>query len=348
MSQTFVMFLLIVIALLSPAAAQQSKTAPSKQIVIKMGTLAPKGSPWYDELERMGERWRKVSAGGVKLILYPGGMFGDEPDMVNKMRVRQLQAVALSGAGMSEIDKGVACLQIPMMLESYEELDYVRDRMAPTLEEMIEKRDYLVLNWGDAGWVHFFSKKQAVRLDDLRRMKLFTWAGDNDVLELWKANGFQPVPLAATDIIPGLKTGLIEVVPTTPLYAELSQLFGLAKFMNDVKWAPLVGGTVIRKDTWNNIPQSFRDAMRQEAREAGSGLRGGIRQMDDRAVAEMVRDWGLQVIRADAAALADWRKQAEGVYGKLRGKTVPANLFDQVRKLRDEFRARPAATGGAK
>src|SRR5690348_15774564 len=98
------------------------------QTVIKMGTLAPEGSPWHQTLQSMGERWRKISGGKLKLVIYAGGVLGDEPDMVNKMRIAQIHAVALSGAGMSGIEPGVMALQIPMMFASYEELDYVRDR----------------------------------------------------------------------------------------------------------------------------------------------------------------------------------------------------------------------------
>src|SRR5215472_1173684 len=181
-----IFLLLMLTSSLLPLTAQQT--------VIKMGTLAPSGSPWYQVLEQMGERWRKISGGTVKLTVYPGGALGDEPDLVNKMRIGQIQAVALSGAGMADIEPGVSCLQIPMMFDSYEELDYVRDRMAPRLEKMIETRGFVVLNWGDAGWVHFFTRAPVTHLDEMRQMKLFTWAGSDDTLELWKANGFRPVP----------------------------------------------------------------------------------------------------------------------------------------------------------
>jgi TRAP-type C4-dicarboxylate transport system substrate-binding protein len=308
------------------------------QTAIKMGTLAPDGSPWHQVLQQMGERWRKSSGGQVKLVIYPGGVLGDEPDMVNKMRIGQIQAVALSGAGMANIEPGVMALQVPMMFESYEELDYVRDRVAPRLEKMIEDRGFLVLNWGDAGWVHFFSKTQVTTLAEMRRLKLFTWAGDNDTLELYKANGFRPVPLAATDILTGLQTGLIEAVPTTPLYALLNQSFGIARNMVDVKWAPLVGATLIRKSVWEALPAAQRDDMRKSARDAGEALRGGIRKMGDDAVVAMQKR-RLQVIHVDAATIDDWRRQAEGVYPMLRGRQVPADLFDEVRRARDAFRA---------
>jgi TRAP-type transport system periplasmic protein len=315
-----------------------------QQIVIKMGTLAPVGSPWHQVLQQMGERWRTISAGRVKLVIYAGGVLGDEPDLVNKMRIGQIRAVALSGAGMSAIEPGVAALQIPMMSDSYEELDYIRDRLAPRLEKMIEARGYVVLNWGDAGWVHFFSRTPVVRLNDVRHMKLFTWAGDADTLELWKANGFRPVALAATDILMGLQTGLIDVVPTTPLYALLNQTFGLANCMLDVKWAPLVGATVVTKSVWDGLPAADRTEMLKAAQEAGYGLRGSIRKMGDDAITAMQKR-KLTVVHADAPVIAEWRREAENVYPRLRGRTVPADLFDEVRRLRDEYRARGSAAG---
>jgi TRAP-type C4-dicarboxylate transport system substrate-binding protein len=319
-----------------------SLTPALPQTVIKMGTLAPDGSPWHQALQLMGERWRKISAGQVRLVIYAGGVLGDEPDMVNKMRISQIQAAGLSGAGLSGIEPGVMALQIPMMFDSYEELDYVREREAPRLEKMLEARGYVVLNWGDVGWVHFFTTTPATRLADLRKLKLFTWAGgDNETLELWKANGFRVVPLAATDILTGLQTRLIEAVPTTPLYALLNQSFGIARNMTDVKWAPLIGATVISRRIWELLPAAQRAEMLVAAREAGVAMRGAIRKMGDEAIVTMQKR-RLQVIHADAAAQADWRKEAESVYPKLRGAQIPADLFDDVRKLRDEYRMHAA------
>lgn len=324
----------------------------AQPIEIKMATLAPKDSPWCDVLVRMGERWKTISNGNVKLTIYAGGVMGDEPDTVNKLRVKLIQAVALTGAGMGEIEKGVAALQIPLLFDSYEELDYVRDRLAPTLEKRIEASGFVVLNWGDAGWVHFFSDKPMTRLDDLRKLKMFSWAGSNDELELWNANGFHPVSLAATDIQMGLKTGLIDVIPTTPLYALWNQCFTLAKYMNDIKWAPLVGATLVSKAAWDKIPEAQRGPMLQAARDSGQELRAGIRGMGDKAISAMTnglpgkRMDKLTVIHADDAAMADWRRQTEAVYPKMRGKVVPADLFDEARRLDEEYRAKHK--GGSK
>jgi TRAP-type C4-dicarboxylate transport system substrate-binding protein len=181
---------------------------------------------------------------------------------------------------------------------------------------------------------------------------MFSWAGSNDELELWKANGFHPVPLAATDIQMGLKTGLIDTIPTTPLYALWNQCFTMAKYMCDVKWAPLVGATIVSKAAWEKIPEAQRGPMLQAARDAGQELRSGIRGMGDKAIDAMTdglkgkKEDKLTIVHADAAALADWHKQTEAVYPKMRGKLIPENLFDEVRRLHEEYRAK--AKGGAK
>src|SRR6185369_3099257 len=101
---------------------------------LKLATLAPEGSPWHDLLVDIGQGWRTASSGQVTVRIYAGGVAGDEADMIRKMRIGQLQLAALTGVGLSEIAPEIQALQMPMMFDSYAELDYVRDRLAPTLE----------------------------------------------------------------------------------------------------------------------------------------------------------------------------------------------------------------------
>jgi TRAP-type C4-dicarboxylate transport system substrate-binding protein len=237
---------LIFMALVLPLEAQN--------VLIKMGTLAPEGTAWHDILLQMKEDWRKISGGKVTLRIYPSGVLGDEPTMIRRMRIRQLDGVAITGSGLSHIEPAVSSLMIPMMLDSYEELDYVRDRLAPRLEGMVEKKGFKILNWGDAGWVYFFTQEPASTLDDIRKMKLLISAGDPKTEELYKDLGFKVLPLAYTEVLTALQTGMVEAVQGPPLYAMVEQWFGLADNMVDVKWTPLVAATVLRKQSWEKIP----------------------------------------------------------------------------------------------
>lgn len=332
------------LAAVGPAVAGPAATSP---VVLKMGTSAPEGSSWHQIFKEMGEKWKQAPGGGVTLRIYPGGVLGDEPDLVRKMRVGQIQAAALTSVGLSDIDESVAALSVPMMFRSYDELDHVRERLRPALERRLAEKDFVVLNWGDAGWVMFFAKEPFRTPDDVRKMKLFVWAGDNDAVELWKASGFHPIPLAATDILPGLQSGLINAFDTTPLLALASQWFGLAPHMLDLKWAPLVGATVVTRKAWDKVPAPARPVLLKAAAEAGERLKGEIRSANEQAIAAMQKR-GLKIMPVTPETEAAWRRAAEGVYPKIRGPIVPAKVFDEALRLLDAHRSaagRPAGGG---
>jgi TRAP-type C4-dicarboxylate transport system substrate-binding protein len=287
----------------------------------------------------MGDKWKKASAGKVELKVYPGGEQGDEPEMVQKMRIKSLQAVAISGAGLSGIDAASAALQIPMMYDSWDELDYVRDRIGPQLEKGLATRGFIVLNWGDTGWVRFFSKRPATTPEDFRRMKMCTLLGDAYSFELFKRNGFQPVSLATTDIMTGLQTGLIDSFQAPPMVAFASQWFGGARNMLDIKFAPLAGATLMSKDTWDQIPAGLRPQLLAIAHDSGAQIRQEIRRMEDSSIG-MMQTLGLNVVHADPNAVNEWRTLIEQkLWPAFRGGGMPAPLFDQVKRLRDEYRA---------
>ena len=326
--------LLILLAglLLLPAVLQ------AQPIRIRIGTVAPQDSPWHETLKQLRQEWHRISQGAVRVQIYPGGVLGDGPEMVRQVRSGRIQAVALSSAGLAQIDKGISCLQIPLMFDSYEELDYVRARMSDQLEKRLEERGFKLLNWGDAGWVHSFTTEPARTPDDLRKLKLFTHAGDPDMESLYKEFGFRVVPLSLSDMITSLQTGMIEAVSLPPLFALLYESYRLTPNMASFRWTPLVAGTVISLKTWEQIPEELRPGMLEAATRAGDLLRDEIRQMDSDAVAEMEKR-GLRVIQLDQAELDSWQKEAEAAYPQLRGRYAPAHLFDQVRRLRDEFRS---------
>ncbi|NJD62844.1 MAG: C4-dicarboxylate ABC transporter substrate-binding protein [Deltaproteobacteria bacterium] len=319
-------------------------SAHAAPMIVKMATLAPEGSSWYRVLQEMGESWKKASDGTVTLRIYPGGVVGDEDAMIRKMRVGQLQAAAITGIGLAYLDRGFYALHVPMMYASDEEFDYVRDRISPLLEKRLEEKGLVVLNWGDAGWVRFFAQKPFTRPAEVKAMKLFVWGMDTTLVQLYKETGFQPVPLSAVDILPGLQTGLINAFDTTPLAALAFQWFGLAPNMADVRWAPLTGATVIDRKAWLKIPEGTRTKILEASRVAGLRLRGEIRRLNEDAIQVMVKN-GLKIHHVPPDAQAEWRKIVEDVYPRIRGSIIPAEMFDAARKYRDEYRA---SRGGGK
>jgi TRAP-type C4-dicarboxylate transport system substrate-binding protein len=336
-------FLSLVAALVASALLVAFAPARAEaQIVVKMATLVPDGSSWHLVLKEVADKWNKISGGRVQVRLYPGGVAGDDPDVVRKMNLKTLNAAVLTSVGVAEIDKSVYAVSIPMAFNDYDEVYYVLDKMRPRIEAAMEAKGFIVLNWADGGWVQFFTQKPVGAPVDLKPLKLFQWAGDPKTLEIWRGVGYNVVPLPSTELATGLQTGLVQAFCAPPQVAVITRYYENAKFMTDVNWALMLGATVITKETWEKIPADLRPALLQATRDAGAKLQADIRGARDRDV-EAMKKRGLTVVPVDAKTRDLWRALAESTYAKIRGNIVPADAFDEALKFRDEYRKMHAA-----
>jgi TRAP-type transport system periplasmic protein len=323
-------------ALAPPPAATQAPT------VIKLATLVPEGSVWDKAMRDMGAEWSQATAGRVQLRVYPGGVAGDEPDIVRKMRIGQLQAAAVTTSGLADIDPAFQVFGIPMFFDSYPELYAVLGKMEPVLKHRLEEKGFILLNWGHGGWVYFFTKQPTRTVAEIKKVKMFAWAGDDKWVQVWKNNGYSPVPLAATDILTGLQTGMIEGYPTTPLLALTLQWYRQTPNMVGLGMAPLVGGLVMTKSAWNKISESDRAALLVASHKLELRLQTGVPHQDTTAVEEMKKR-GLTVQTVSPAAVGEWRTAAEKFAVAMRGNMIPEDILEQATRERDAFRKRAAA-----
>jgi len=314
-------------------------TSPAAATKIKLTTLAPRGSSYYKILKKMGDEWRKLSDGSIRLVIYPGGIQGGEAAMVDRMRINQSQAALLTAVGLSEIEPAVNGLQsFPVMFNNLDEVDYIGRGLHPRLEKRLEEKGFHVIFWVDVGWVRFFSRSPMITPADLKKMKLFTWVGNTRQVDIMQSAGFNPVPLETADIIPGLQTGLIDVVSMPPFYALARQVYLPAPNMLDLDWAPLIGAAVITKKAWDKIPVEFRDGLLSAASRAGEEIRAAGRRENSESVLTMEEKWGLKVHSVSPEIKEEWRMSMEKIYPEIRGTIVPADIFDEVVRLLKEYR----------
>ena len=317
--------------------------ATPASVRLKLGTLAPAGTTYHKSLQAMGEKWRKVSDGAVQLTIFPGGTQGSEADMVGLMQTGNLDAGLLTVTGLSEIEPTVTALHLmPMAFRSLDEVDYVTEKLAPQLNARLLAKGYVVLFWSDSGWVHFFSTAPVVHPDDLRKLKIFSWAGNTAQYDIYKSCGMSPVSLETAGIPQALLSGTISAIPTVPIFALAAQMDHQAKYMLEINWAPFVGAAVVRKKTWDKIPAAAREQMLAIAAETGRRVKADGRAESDAAVAAMVKR-GLKVQKVTPEVKAEWRAALEKIENEIRGKIVPAEVFDEAQRALKEFRSAPAA-----
>ena len=310
-------------------------------LTIKLGTVAPANSPWDLVLRRLAADWSRISDGEVELKIFPGGIAGDEPDMIRKMRIGQLHAATLTAGSLNDIYPGMLALASPMLIRNDAEMLAVLGELAPFFEQQLEERGFVALMWSPIGWVKFFARQPLRTLDDLRRQTL--WIGDAGAAEIraWQQAGFEVVALPLTEVTTALQSGMIDAYLSSPLAAAAFQWFGLAPHMNDLRLAPLYGALVISKRVWERIPERIRPRLRAVAQAAGERLSASAHEQDDLAV-HVMRAHGLQVYEATAALEQEWQDTVRREFQGLIGAVIDPAAYQLVTDTVAAYRARAA------
>ena len=334
------------------AAGRQAWAQNAGEVVVKLGTKAPSGSPWHKLLLEASQKIKELSGGKVNFRIFAAGTMGDEGDMVRKMRIGQLQAAGISTVGLHDITPEPQALDIPLLVKNAEERDKLLEKYSPTLDQYLAKKGFVVLSWSDIGFTYFFSAKPLSNITEARQAKLFCWDGDLVSKDAWIAGGFKNVVvLSSNDILPSLTTGMIDTVLYTPALMLGIQAFTKAPNMVDYPYSTLTGATIINAKTWEQIPPDLRPKIKAIFEDLGKKSTQEARKLDREALNIM------SGLKADGSPLsppdpskavlkrvkisdpAAWQGAVDSVRGVIRGRVVPAEAFDAVVQHVKDIRA---------
>ncbi|MEI6125960.1 MAG: TRAP transporter substrate-binding protein DctP [Pseudomonadota bacterium] len=330
------MFLLCVLPFSNSAAQQQP-------VVIKLATLAPEGTIFYEALLKMANEWSRLSNGAVQLKIYAGGIAGSEQDMVRKIRIGQLHAATISAIGMMQIDPSYAALQVPGMMSAYDELDYCRQQLAPLIEKRFADKGFVIVNYGDLGYMYFYTSQKTQSIAELQKKKICTFAGDQASKEIWARAGFNAVDIPLSEMLTALQTGLIDGFMDTPVFALSLQLFAKAKNMINVHYGIAIAATIIQKSQWDKINPELQKKLLKASGDLAAEMKGEVRGMDEKAIAEM-KKYGLEITEVSPGDAPAWIEPLQKIYPEIREKLIPKDIFDKTIELRNQFRAQKKQT----
>jgi len=342
-------------SVLSVAAAALLATAPARadNVEIRLATLAPSGSPWMEVLNKAQAEIKEKTAGRVTLKYYEGGQQGDERDFVRKMGLGQLDGAAITSIGLAMVDESIRVLELPMMFQSAEELDYVADKMWPYFQKKFEKKGYKLNDRGEVGWVYFMSKNKVSSLADLKGQKLWMWGDDQLVGAMFKKLGLNGIPLGVPEVDAGLTSGKINACYGSPVAAVALQWYSKVKYMTSMPMSFAIGATVVNMKSLAKVSDADRKIVETIGKSASKKLRKTIRKANEDAKTTMTRK-GITVIQTPVGMVDEFTKKAEEIWTELAGKVYSKDELEMVLKYRDEDRkkkggnkAAPATTPSA-
>jgi len=326
------LFNLIGLMLLAPPAA--GATASQE---IKIATLAPEGSSWMKTFEAIDAEVGQKTNGAVRLKFYPGGVLGDEKDMLRKMYIGQIHGAVFTTAGLSAIFGELDVFQIPFLFRSYDEVDFVISEMNGFFHEGFEKNEHVLLGWTEGGFVRLMSTTPIATLDDLRKAKVWNWADSPMTKAIFDEAGIAAIPLSIPDVLVGLQTGLVDVVYAPPSGAISLQWFTKIKYMTDVNLSYLVGGVIIKKKVFEKMSTAHRQILMDACQQQMTQLKTTIRKENQEAIEVMVKH-GVKIIDPTPEQVADFINVSEKAMLKLEGKSFSKAIRDEVTAKLEAYR----------
>lgn len=304
---------------------------------IKFSVLAPEGSTWVNIMKEMDKELQTASAGKLALKIYPGGVSGDEKDVIRKMRISQVHAAGFTGVGLGDIVPSVRIMELPMLFKNYQEVDYVRSKIGKDFETQFDQKGFVLLGWAEAGFVNIFSNKPIKNKADMQGTKWWAWEGDPLVKTMYETLGIVPIPLALPDVLTSLQTKLIDAVYGPPLAVVALQWFTKTKYMTDLNLANSTGAMIMTKAEFAKLAPDLQNILRTTAAKYSTKLIQAIRQDNAKSIATL-KTTGIQSVPVSPAELAELQKASDEVRPKLVGKLYSQELLTKVQAYIDEYR----------
>lgn len=326
---------LLIFALLCFGTAQAAE-----QYVLKFATLAPAGTSWMNILDDWAKQVAHDSGGRLIFKMYPGGVAGDEPDVLRKIRFGQLQGGALSGHGIGLIYSPARVLEMPFFFRDVQEIDFVRQRLMPDIDNGFRANKFEEIGWMEIGFVRFFSRKPINNLDDLRKCRVWMWQGDALAQAFFDASRIAPVPLSIADVYTSLATGLIDTVPSPPLAAIALQWFTKTTYVTNTPMLNAIGALVVDEGFYKKLPPDLQKLLKTSGTAIGERLIAETRKDNDKSIAVLKQNGFKFTMNPEdlkEAEMLDMRDKAEAQLAK--SGYIPQDMFDRTRKLMEEYRA---------
>ena len=309
---------------------------------LKIATLAPEGSSWM----KLAREWQRAvearTAGRVRIKFYPGGLQGDERDMLRKMRLGQLGGAQLTAIGLAALEPETSGLGVA---RTAEDLDEARAVLGDRLRARLEDKGYVLLGWGDVGPIHLFSNRPVRSLDDLAALRLWMWSDDPLTRKLFDALGLHGVALGIPEVLPALSTGQIDAFFASPLAALALQWASHARYATAAVMGQATGATVIARAAWEAVAPEDRRAILEESHALERRVIAEVRADNARAL-DSLKSRGLEIVATPPALERELTERGLKVADEA-GAAFTPEYRALVQQLVERLRARRTRSPGA-
>ena len=283
---------------------------------IKIATLSPEGTFWMKQMRLGAKEIKKLTEGRVKFKFYPGGVMGNDENVLRKIRIGQLHGGAVTLGTLSQSSPDITLYGLPYLFSSLDDAAEIRKTTDPMLSRVLEDNGYVNFGFAQGGFTYLMSKEPIRNLDDLRQRKSWIPEKSDVGLSVYEYVGVSPIALPLSDVLTGLQTGLINTVVTSPIGALALQWHTHIKYVTDQPLNYLAAMLIIDKKAFNKIDKADQKIVRQ--------IMGNVyriidqqNRLDNIAARKALKNQGVEFIKLSDAEKQEWEKIDDFVIEKM-------------------------------
>jgi TRAP-type C4-dicarboxylate transport system substrate-binding protein len=299
-----------------------------EKTVIRYATIAPGGSAFGKILKAWGRSLEKETEGRVEFRYYSGGSQGDERDFIRKMRAGQMDAAGVTTIGLGIVVRPVLVLSAPGVIETYEQLARVRQKMNDRFAKMFDDAGFVLLSWSDAGKGRIMSTTPILRPADLKSSRPWAWKDDPIFSEFLKVVGANAVRLGVPEVYGALQTRMVDVVPSSAIAAVALQWFTKLKYMSKDSFGIILGASVVKKEKFEQLSPGDQKVLMDTARRAAGALDRVVRRDDEKAY-HVLLERGIELVDTGPYR-AEWDEATDETLDRLTGRVFSKSLLAEV------------------
>ncbi len=264
--------LIVVLALLGAilgGCGKKSGDGEAKNIVLKLADIQPEDYPTVKGDMEFARLVEERTGGRIKVEVYPSAQLGDEKASIEQVQFGAIDLVRTSVSPLSQYEAKLNVLMLPYLYKDVDHMFRVLD--GPIGDDMLlslEDKNMIGLCWLDSGARNFYNTKRPIKsLSDLKGLKIRVQESEL-MLEMVKALGASPTPMAFGEVYSALQTGVIDGAENNwPSYESTSH-FEVAKYytLDGHTRAPEM--ILINKGVFNKLSDEDKEVIKQAAKEA--------------------------------------------------------------------------------
>ena len=186
---------------------------------LRAADVHPADYPNVVAVQHMGEKLSAATDGRLDIKTFPGGVLGDEKQMIEQAQLGAIDIIRVSMAPVAAILPEINVFTLPYIFRDEDHMHQVLDGMiGQEIGDRLtanSKSRLVFLGWMDAGTRNLITKDPVVKPEDLKGMKIRVQTSPV-ALDTLKAMGANAVAMGTSEVFSGMQTGVIDGTENNP------------------------------------------------------------------------------------------------------------------------------------